>query len=292
MILLIAPLEALTDPLLTDPERRVLLSLFSFRGKDTNTVWPSITAIAERANIADQTRVSKLTASLASKGWLTKRKKGFTGCNEYKLEVPSRLDETPNLDSDAKLEAATNSNLDSQTNSNLDSDAKCKEQTNEQTNEQKKHIALEQQFKSIMASYPKREGSNSPTKAFASFKSRLAEGCKIEDMAAGVARYLLFCQLKGWIKTGYVMQASRFFGPGKEFENDWEVSNASSSRVTSGHSTGSVTEQSTVGKAAAAAERKRQEILARHGRGPGTGDGRPVGADGGAVRGEVAEAVR
>lgn len=137
MSLLIAPIEALTDSSLTDPERRVLLALFSFRGKDTNTVWPSIESIAKRANINDETRVSKLTASLSEKGWLTKKKRGFTGCNQYMLSVPSRLDLFANLDSDTKLDCNTLSNLDGDTKSNLDSDAKYKEQTIEQTIEHK-----------------------------------------------------------------------------------------------------------------------------------------------------------
>lgn len=139
MSLIVAPLEALTDRAITDPERRVLLALFSFRGKNTNTVWPSVMSIAERAGVNDHTRVSKLTSSLAAKGWLTKKKRGFTGCNEYELAVPDRL---TNLDSDANLVSHSNmdrdtaSNLDSDAKSNLDSDAKYKEQTNEQTNEQ------------------------------------------------------------------------------------------------------------------------------------------------------------
>jgi len=45
-------------------------------------------------------------------------------------------------------------------------------------------------------------------------------------------------------------------------------------------STGSVTEQSTVGRAAAASERKRQEIRARHGHGVRTGSGGVVGSHG------------
>ena len=140
MNLLIAPLEALTDDLLSDPERRVLLSLFSFRGKVTNTVWPSVELIAERSNIKDHTRVSKITTSLAAKGWLSKRKRGFTGCNKYELTVPSRLDSGANLDSGAILDTDANSNLDSNASSNLVSGAKYKEQTNEQTNEELKPI--------------------------------------------------------------------------------------------------------------------------------------------------------
>lgn len=150
MSLLIAPLECLVDDRLTDPERRVLLALFSFRGKDTNTVWPGLEAIAERALVKDTARVSKLTSSLAKKGWLTKKKRGFTGTNKYILTVPdvANLDAEPNLEadtnlvSDTKLESAANlapdasSNLAPETKSNLAPDAKYKEQTTEQTSEQ------------------------------------------------------------------------------------------------------------------------------------------------------------
>ena len=147
MRLLIAPLEALLDPRLSAPERHVLLALYSFRGKNTNTVWPKLETLANRANLKDQTRVSKITRSLASKGWLTKKKRGFTGGNEYTLTVPveaqgSLVEASSNLDSDTKLDGKTildsntKSNLDSGTKSNLDSDAKNKEQTIDQTIEQ------------------------------------------------------------------------------------------------------------------------------------------------------------
>lgn len=139
MAVLVAPLEALTDALLTDTERRVLLTLFSFRSKTTDTVWPSTASIAERANIADVPRVSKITSSLAKKGWLTKKKKGFTGCNEYRLIFPARLEAievNANLAEFTNLEENTNTNLAEFTNSNLANFAKCKEQTTEQTIEQ------------------------------------------------------------------------------------------------------------------------------------------------------------
>lgn len=157
MSLLIAPLEALIDDRLTDSERRVLLALFSWRGKDTNTVWPGLEAIAERALIKDTARVSKLTSSLAKKGWLTKKKRGFTGTNKYTLTVPdipaklegdanqepdtnkgedANLGNSPNLAPDTKLAGDAISNLAPDTKSNLASDAKCNEQTTEHSKEQ------------------------------------------------------------------------------------------------------------------------------------------------------------
>ena len=89
--LLVAPLEALTDPELTDQERRVLLALFSFRGKVSENVWPSRAKLGERANIKDLASIGKRTTSLSKKGWLTKFKKGFSGHITYTLCFPERL---------------------------------------------------------------------------------------------------------------------------------------------------------------------------------------------------------
>lgn len=138
MSLLIAPLEALTDSRLSDPERRVLLSLYSFRNKNANTVWPSLSSLAERANMRDETRVSKLTKSLSEKGWLTKKKRGFTGSNQYNLTIPPNLDSDTNLEPDANLDGNTNPNLDSDTKSNLDCESKCNELQIEQQIEQQR----------------------------------------------------------------------------------------------------------------------------------------------------------
>ncbi|WP_367317759.1 hypothetical protein [Microbulbifer spongiae] len=68
------------------------MSLFSFLEKGTSTTCPSLELLAERAQIKDKTRVSKLTTSLAGKGWLKKKRKGFTGCKEYALIVSTNLD--------------------------------------------------------------------------------------------------------------------------------------------------------------------------------------------------------
>ena len=92
--LLVAPLEALTDPSLTDQERRVLLALFSYRGRLTENVWPTREQIGERANIRDLAAIGKRTTSLAEKGWLIKFKKGFSGHMTYTMQFPVRL-ETP-----------------------------------------------------------------------------------------------------------------------------------------------------------------------------------------------------
>ena len=90
--ILVAPLEALTDPELTDQERRVLLALFSYRGRLTENVWPTREQIGERANIKDLAAIGKRTSSLAKKGWLIKFKKGFSGHMTYTMQFPVRLE--------------------------------------------------------------------------------------------------------------------------------------------------------------------------------------------------------
>ena len=188
MSLLVAPIEALTDALLSESERRVLLALFSFRGRVTDLVFPSLEALAQRSLIKDKTRISKITSSLSKKGWLVKKKKGFTGCNQYKMSLPERFineDSDANLDSDAKLG--------SDTNSNLDSDTKYKEQTN-RTNQYNKPIPPNPQggkqvkvnksdaFKSVFAIYPSHRKGGTDALAWKTWKSE-----KLNDLDAGFA---------------------------------------------------------------------------------------------------------
>ncbi|MBB04086.1 MAG: hypothetical protein CML03_00940 [Pseudooceanicola sp.] len=166
MSLLIAPVEAITDPRLTGPERRVLLSLYSFRNKNADTVWPSAEAIAARSGLKDKTFVSKVTKGLAEKGWLTKKRRGYTGGNQYTLMVPveaenhySKLEQESNLELCSSLDENTNSNLEQESNSNLDYHSK--------NNEQQSEHQIEHQSKTSVAPAPEKpisEIADCPTK--------------------------------------------------------------------------------------------------------------------------------
>jgi hypothetical protein len=85
-------------------------------------------------------------------------------------------------------------------------------------------------FEAAWKAYPKREGANPKNKAHSAWKARLKEGVTAEAMMAGVARYAAYCQSKGNTGTEYVMQAQRFFGKGREFENEWTAIAAKPSR--------------------------------------------------------------
>ncbi len=83
----IIPNEVMADHRLTLIEMRVLIALFSFRGKNTNLVWPSRIQIGERCGYAGGT-ISNATKSLIKKGWLRKSKQVFNGPNTFEITVP------------------------------------------------------------------------------------------------------------------------------------------------------------------------------------------------------------
>lgn len=81
-----------------------------------------------------------------------------------------------------------------------------------------------EQFELCWKAYPKREGSNPKNHAFKHWQARIKDGVSADELLAGTQRYAAFCAAKGQIGTGYVMQAQRFYGTSREFENGWEVS--------------------------------------------------------------------
>lgn len=78
-------------------------------------------------------------------------------------------------------------------------------------------------FESAWKAYPGREGSNPKNKAEAAWRARVKEGVSEEALLAGVIRYHAYCSAKGSVGTSYVMQAQRFFGPGREFDAEWKA---------------------------------------------------------------------
>ena len=91
-IFLIAPMEILADTRLTHMQMRVLLSLYSFRRKNTDTVWPTRETLSARCGYAPSV-ISRVTAQLAELGWLVKDGAGGRGYStRYQLTVPEHLE--------------------------------------------------------------------------------------------------------------------------------------------------------------------------------------------------------
>jgi hypothetical protein len=78
-------------------------------------------------------------------------------------------------------------------------------------------------FNKVWESYPKRLGNNPKVMAYRAYNARRAENISPEVLAAGVRRYKAFCDATGKTGTEFVMQASTFFGPRYEFEEEWKL---------------------------------------------------------------------
>jgi hypothetical protein len=86
------------------------------------------------------------------------------------------------------------------------------------------------EFEELWALYPKRSGSNPKKKAFFAWRARFQEISGMDDayrlrraMTAGVERYAAWCNATGKTGTETVMQAARFFGPNREWENEYQI---------------------------------------------------------------------
>ena len=84
---LVSPLAALVDVRLSHPERMVLFALYSYQGK-ARSVYPSREQLCLRSGINSIQRISVMTSRLVELGWLVKQKRGWTGRNQYYLQIP------------------------------------------------------------------------------------------------------------------------------------------------------------------------------------------------------------
>lgn len=138
----VVPLEVVQDRRLTLEHTRVLVALFSFRNKVTNTVWPSRAAIAERTGM-HPSNISSATSALVSLGWLLKEGLGgHSKSTRYTLCVPELVKPTTVAQQATVAESATVAQSATPTvaasaTTPLADSATRKEQSIEHTNEQK-----------------------------------------------------------------------------------------------------------------------------------------------------------
>jgi hypothetical protein len=88
----------------------------------------------------------------------------------------------------------------------------------------RKELEYSSDFDELWKRYPERSGGNPKSKAWGAVRSRLAEYVPIEVLGAGLDRYIAYVEAEGMVGGNFVMQAARFFGVNKEYENDWKVS--------------------------------------------------------------------
>ena len=77
------------------------------------------------------------------------------------------------------------------------------------------------EFEQAWHRYPKRSGNNPRADAQKAWNARRKEGVTPEAMLAGLSRYVGWCEITGKIGTETVMQAVRFFGKSRPFEQEF-----------------------------------------------------------------------
>ena len=78
-------------------------------------------------------------------------------------------------------------------------------------------------FERIWQIKPKRDGSDPKRSAYRAACARINEDADEYELAAGLRRYVTYLQSKGMAGTSTQMQMQRFFGPNKEFREDWKI---------------------------------------------------------------------
>ena len=79
------------------------------------------------------------------------------------------------------------------------------------------------EFEAAWKKYPKRAGNNPKADANRAWSARRKEGVTIDAMNAGLDRYIAYCQATDKIGTELVMQAARFFGKSRPFEQEFAL---------------------------------------------------------------------
>lgn len=76
-------------------------------------------------------------------------------------------------------------------------------------------------FEDAWGRYPQRAGGNPRYDAERAWNARVRDGVDPGEMVSGTERYAAWCEATGKLKTEYVMQAKKFFGPSRQFTEAW-----------------------------------------------------------------------
>ncbi|ENR7431028.1 replication protein, partial [Salmonella enterica] len=104
---------------------------------------------------------------------------------------------TPNVDTNTEITTKTTTEIKNTIGASADAPAPTRSAKQDYSPE----------FETAWQAYPKRAGGNSKSAAWKSWKARLKDGVKPEDMLAGVKRYAAYVRATGSVGTQYVRQA-------------------------------------------------------------------------------------
>jgi hypothetical protein len=80
-------------------------------------------------------------------------------------------------------------------------------------------------FEDLWSERPRRDGTDSKSRALRSWNARLKEGALAETMLAAMRRYRAWCEARHRVNTQFVMQTATFLGPDRHFEASWNIDN-------------------------------------------------------------------
>lgn len=154
----IVPGEVIKDRRLTLEQLRVLIALFSFRGKDTNTVYPRREAIAERTGM-HPANISSATSALERLGWLRKDGKGgYSKATRYTISVPDTVaDQATVAESATVAEQATGTVAESATRSLAESATRKEHKKEHNQVNRKSSQSVNPGFDLFYSAYPKKK---------------------------------------------------------------------------------------------------------------------------------------
>lgn len=205
-----------------NPLRKLVLIKLADNANDHGECWPSYQHIADQCEISPRS-VMRHIDFLCAAGLVRKEYRQGPKGNSSNLYTITLLGDTKSLG------VVTQSHQGGDTKSPGGGDRESPRTSNsfEPINEPLNLGAcapVEDHFELAWKAYPKREGANPKNKALSAWNARIKEGVKPGAMVEGVKRYAAFSKDKGNTGTGYVMQAVRFFGTERAFENEWSVS--------------------------------------------------------------------
>lgn len=174
----VVPIEAFTDKRLTLEQLRVLGVLYSFKNKESNTVFPSRDAIAERCGM-HKANISMATSGLEKLGWVSKEGKGgHSRATRYTLHIPETVAQSATVAGQTTVaQSATGGVADQATRLPVAESATRKEQSSEQT--------TYGQFDDFWNQYPKKVSKAEAEKAWRKLKPK---GQLLVDLMAGLDR--------------------------------------------------------------------------------------------------------
>ena len=156
----IVPIEVSMDRRLTSWQMRVLIALLSFRGRDTNLVYPKRETLAQRCGL-HVNNISKTTRELEELGWITKDGLGGNSrATAYRITVPTLAESTTIAESTTLVES---------TRSTLAESTRRIELTNELTNELT--ISCASPKKRVRAAGSGNEATEANRKAWAAYEA-------------------------------------------------------------------------------------------------------------------------